>query len=87
MWRGITDQLRGIRTPAWLTGLLRGILEAAVFAGIYVGFDVLTAAELPDQYAIFVLIAPALLRTAEGYVDHIDPTKKRRREIADTVVE
>lgn len=79
------DRLRGIRTPAWLTGLLRGILEAAAFAAVYVGFDALTTMELPDSYAWVVLIAPALLRTAEGYIDHIDPIKARRRAAADRV--
>ena len=81
----ILDRLRGIRTPAWLTGLLRGLLEALAFAAVYVGFDALTTAELPDSYAWIILVAPALLRTLEGYVDHIDPVKQRRRDAADKV--
>jgi len=45
------EKLRGIRTPAWLTGLLRAGLEAALLAGLYVATDTLTTAQLPDSWA------------------------------------
>lgn len=79
------EKLRGIRTPAWLTGLLRAGLEAALLAGLYVGVDALTTAQLPDNLAWLVFAAPFLVRTAEGYIDEIDPVKVRRRNAADKV--
>lgn len=79
------DKLRGIRTPAWLTGALRGILETAAFAALYAGYTEFSGASLPDDYKWLILFAPFFLRAAEGGIDHIDPVKARRRAAADKV--
>lgn len=79
------DKLRGIRTPAWLTGALRGIAETAAFAALYAGYAELSDASLPDNYKWVVLAAPFVLRSIEGGIDHIDPIKVRRRAAADKV--
>ena len=85
MFEYIKERLRGIHTPAWMTGMLRGIVEAVAFAAVYAGVDYLTVANLPDSHAWLILFMPLLLRSAEGYIDHIDPIKARRREAADKV--
>ena len=69
--------LRGIGIPAWLVGLARGIVEAAVLAGILVLISWLTTADL-GSYAALAPIAILALRTVEGMADNIDPSKKRR---------
>lgn len=79
------DKLRGIRTPAWLTGALRGIIEAAAFAALYAGFTAVSDASLPDNYKWVAIAAPFVLRSVEGFIDQVDPTKIRRREAADKV--
>ena len=69
--------LRGIGIPAWLVGLARGALEAAVLAVLLVGIQWLEVADLGD-YAALAPLAILGLRTAEGFADNIDPEKSRR---------
>jgi hypothetical protein len=68
--------LRGIGIPAWLVGLLRGIVEAMILAGILALISWLEVADLGD-YAALAPLAILGLRTAEGFADNIDPSKKR----------
>lgn len=79
------DRLRGIRTPAWLTGLLRAIAEGAAFFAFYSVVDFIQDGGLPDQYKVYGLAALIVLRGGEGVIDHIDPIKARRRAAADKV--
>jgi hypothetical protein len=68
--------LRGIGIPAWLVGLLRGALEAAVLAVLLVLIQWLTTADLGD-YAALAPLAILGLRAVEGFADNIDPEKQR----------
>lgn len=79
------DKLRGIQTPAWLTGALRGVLESVAFAALYGGYAELFNITLPENYKWVLFAAPFVLRSAEGTIDHIDPLKARRRAAADKV--
>lgn len=76
--------LRGFHTPAWLTGMLRGVAEAAAFAALYAGADALPNVDMPNK-GLVLMALPFVLRTAEGVIDHIDPQKVRRRAAADAV--
>ncbi len=79
------EKLRGIRTPAWLTALMRSVVEAALFASTAVLIDWLQQGGLPDHLTIYGTVAILLLRNVEGILDEIDPVKKRRRKAADKV--
>lgn len=79
------NALRGIRTPAWLVGFLRGLAESIVYLAIYSFIDFVNAGGLPDQYKILGMVAILGLRSLEGTVDQIDPLKARRRQAADEV--
>lgn len=79
------NKLRGIRTPAWLTALLRGLGEAVVFALIYAASDALSTGDLPDSVQAYGPLLVLALRMAEGMADHVDPLKVRRRHAADRV--
>lgn len=79
------NALRGIRTPAWLTGFLRGLAESMAFLGLYSLLDFIAAGGLPNEYKTYGMIIVIVLRSLEGTVDHIDPLKQRRRQVADEV--
>ena len=68
--------LRGIGVPAWLVGLARGVVEAVALAVLLVLIQWLEVADLGD-YAALAPLAILGLRTAEGFADNIDPSKKR----------
>ncbi len=79
------NALRGIRTPAWLTGFLRGLAESMAFLALYSFIDFVAAGGLPEQYKTYGMVIIIALRSSEGLVDHIDPLKQRRRQAADEV--
>lgn len=71
------DIIRGLQTPAWAVGLVRSIVEAALFAGIGAVILWLSGADLPAELLPW---APAIivgLRTIEGVIDHVDPARRR----------
>lgn len=69
--------LRGIDVPAWLTGLARSIVEAAVFAGLIVLTDWLASGDVPDELKTWAPLIIVGIRTIEGLADQIDESKKR----------
>jgi len=73
------DVLRGLHMPAWLVGIARGIVEAAVFAGLYAGADAIAAGALPDEAAWSGAVLLWGIRSLEGVADAIDPAKRRAR--------
>ena len=68
--------LRGLTAPAWLVGLARGMAEAAIMAALVVATTWLATGQVGGlaPYAPLLLV---VLRTAEGWADHIDPAKRR----------
>lgn len=69
--------IRGLTAPAWLVGLVRGIIEAAIIAGLQVIVLTLGTVQLPGAWAVFAPGIILLVRFAEGAADHIDPSKQR----------
>lgn len=59
-----------------VVGIVRGVVEAAVLAGI--GALIVALGDVDGVVAIYAPIGIALLRSLEGLVDHkIDPSKQR----------
>lgn len=71
------DLLRGLQAPAWIVGIARGVVEAALMGALVMAADAVQSGALPAEYAPFAAIAIVVIRTAEGLVDQIDPQKKR----------
>lgn len=65
------DIIRGLEAPAWLVGLARGVLEAAIFGA----FAALSEFALGEP--VFGPLLLAAIRTAEGLADQVDPAKRR----------
>lgn len=70
------DFLRGLTTPALLVGIARGVVEAAVMAGLGEVLVVLPQIDW-GQYAMWSPAVYAGIRALEGLADHIDPRKQR----------
>ena len=69
------DLLRGLRIPAWIVGIARGVLEAAILAGL-AELALVLPGVLPQE-SVWLVIGVALIRAGEGWADNIDPAKKR----------
>lgn len=69
--------LRGIGSaPPWAVGLARGVVEAAVMAGLGVLALQLSSAP-PAALVPFVPLGLVIIRYLEGVADNIDPAKQR----------
>lgn len=77
MLKYLLDVLRGIVLSPVVTAFARGLVEAVVFLILYSIADFAVA--LPDLQ-LFIPMIWTLVRTAEGYVDRIDGSKRRQRE-------
>lgn len=74
--------LRGLVLNPLLVAFARGLLEAALMAGLLFGIDALTSGVgVPDELKIYAPFALLVLRQLEGVVDKIDPMKQRRRDV------
>lgn len=71
------DIIRGLQTPAWAVGLVRSIVEAILFAAIGAVILWLSGTDLPSGLLPWAPVIIVGLRTLEGVVDHVDPSKKR----------
>lgn len=71
------DLVRGLQTPAWLVGLARSIVEAVLFAAIAAVILWLAGDSVPEGLAQWAPVIIVGLRTLEGVIDHIDPSKNR----------
>lgn len=71
------DVIRGLQTPAWLVGLARSIVEAVLFAAIGAVILWLSGTDLPSGLLPWAPVIIVGLRTLEGVIDHIDPSKTR----------
>lgn len=69
--------LRGVDIPPVVVGFARGVLEAAVMAGLIEIGVIIGQIDWGDKTAL-VPVAWWVLRTGEGFADHIDPQKKRQ---------
>lgn len=69
------DTVRGISTPPWVVGLVRGILEAAVAGGVAYAIFWLDVADLPEDVAVWAPVLVLILRTIEGGLDQMDSAK------------
>lgn len=69
------DLVRGIFTSPWIVGLARGVLHAALSAGLLFGVAALSGSNVPAALIPFVPILIAALRGLEGVVDQLDPAK------------
>ena len=67
--------LRGLEAPPTLVGAARGVLEAAVLAGLAELFLVLPS--ILPQDSLWLAVGYAIIRVLEGKADDIDPAKKR----------
>lgn len=76
----ILDVLRGIVLSPLLTGLARSVAEAAVMAGLLVGYEFVSGGNLPDDLQTWSPILLILIRNAEALADKIDPAKQRQRD-------
>lgn len=73
----LSKYLRGLQGAApWAVGVARGILEAAVMAGLVAAALTLTSSP-PAAIVPFVPILLFLIRYLEGVADNIDPAKQR----------
>lgn len=73
----INTLLRGLGDARpWLVGLARGILEAAVMAGLAGLYLTLTSSP-PQALVPFLPVVLFGLRLLEGIADSIDPAKQR----------
>jgi hypothetical protein len=74
-----TNVLHGVGFPPVLVGLARGLAEAMVLAALGAAAVFIADADLGDKAWLGPIIW-AGIRTAEGWADQIDPTKRRREE-------
>lgn len=71
------DLIRGQITRAWIVGLVRGLIEAAVMAGIMFAAATLTALDFGTNTMFIVPLMWSGIRTLEGVADHIDENTTR----------
>lgn len=69
--------IQGDGIPPALVGFLRGLLEAAVMAGLIAGVAYATSSDAPAALQLYTPLFVLGGRTLEGLADHIDPAKKR----------
>lgn len=69
--------LRGIDVPPAIVGIARGIVEAAVMAGVVALIAWVSSKDAPVQIQVWAPIIIAGLRSVEGFADHIDPKTTR----------
>lgn len=67
--------IRGLVTSPWIVGTARGIVHAALSAGLLFLIGALGGTDVPALLVPFVPIIIAGLRVLEGVVDQIDPAK------------
>lgn len=65
--------LRGIGIPPEYVAAARGVLEAAVLAGL--AYITLVLPEFIEAESLWLGVGYAIIRTLEGYADKIDPAK------------
>lgn len=70
--------LRGSRSPAVLVGLARGVVEAAALAALAVVVEWTETIDVSELVRIAGPLTVLGIRTLEGYIDQIDPSKSRR---------
>jgi len=68
--------LRGIDLPPAIVGIARGVVEAAVMAGLVALVTAVGAFDWGDKAYLAPVVLFAL-RSVEGFADHIDPGKTR----------
>lgn len=71
------DLIRGQVTRAWIVGLVRGLIEAAVMTAIMFVAASLTALDFGTNTMLIVPLIWSGVRTLEGVADHIDETTTR----------
>lgn len=69
------DLVRGVFTSPWIVGLARGVLHAAISAGLLFLTAALSGSDVPAALVPFVPVLIAALRGLEGVVDQLDPAK------------
>lgn len=69
------DLIRGVFTSPWIVGIARGVLHAALSAGLLFGIGALSGTDVPAALVPFVPILIAALRGLEGVIDQLDPAK------------
>jgi hypothetical protein len=72
----ITNALRGLGVPAPLVGLARGVVIAAVVAGIQELLVGLTTINIPVEYRWAAPLAALAIRELEAIRDHLDRAKR-----------
>lgn len=65
--------LRGIGIPPEIVAATRGVVEAAVLAGL--AYVALVLPEFIEAGSLWLAVGYAIIRTLEGYADKIDPLK------------
>lgn len=78
--KALIDILRGLNIPPSWVGFARGLVEAAIIAGIGAAINEVQLASVGTDKVIFAAVAVGGLRWLEGIVDHIDAIHQRKPE-------
>ena len=71
----IINALRGLGVPAPLVGLARGVVLAALVAGVQELLVGVTAIDIPVEYRWAAPLAALVVRELEAIRDHLDRAK------------